>query len=161
MPSRLFLALILLLAQCAHATQNIDLVLVKKSEHKLLLMHEGSPYRVFNIALGPSPRGPKQHSGDERTPEGIYQLDYKKTQSRFYKAIHISYPNSTDQLNAERQGLDPGGNIMIHGYPADTVESVEVAQTYNWTNGCIAVTNAAMDEIFAAVEPGTPIEIDP
>lgn len=157
----LTLLCLLVLTGAAHATPKADLVLVKKSERKLLLVRDGEPIKTFHISLGPRPRGHKQYSGDERTPEGSYLLDYKKDPSRFYKAIHISYPNRNDLENARRLGLDPGGNIMIHGYPVDGSESVDVARNFNWTNGCIAVTNEEMDEIWAMVEPGTPIQIHP
>lgn len=154
--------LLLTLASVAGASQKADMVLVKKSERKLLLLRGGEPFREFGIALGPRPRGHKQSAGDDRTPEGRYLLDYKRDQSRFYKAIHISYPNASDVANARRLGLNPGGNIMIHGFPNEGSEEPEdVAQLFNWTSGCIAVTNAEMDEIWQAVDPGTPIEIHP
>lgn len=153
--------LLLALIGSAHANQKVDLVLVKKSERKLMLISNGEPYKTYRIALGPRPQGHKQYSGDERTPEGRYFLDYKKDPSRFYKAIHISYPNEQDLESARQRGVNPGGNIMIHGYPEDGSESPEVASIFNWTNGCIAVTNEAMDEIWTVVEPGTPIDILP
>lgn len=149
------------LAGAAQASQKVDLVLVKKSERQLVLVRDGEPYKVFRISLGPRPRGRKQYSGDERTPEGRYLLDYKKIHTRFYKAIHISYPNAYDAANARSLGRDPGGDILIHGYPDDSRTPPDVAAVFNWTNGCIAVSNQAMDEIWAAVEPGTPIEIEP
>ena len=160
----LFGALLLLtLAMGANAaSQKADLVLVKKSERKLWLVRGGEPFREFGIALGPRPRGHKQFAGDDRTPEGRYLLDYKREQSRFYKAIRISYPNANDIANARRLGLNPGGNIMIHGFPNEgSAEPEDVTQLFNWTSGCIAVTNAEMDEIWQAVDPGTPIEIHP
>jgi murein L,D-transpeptidase YafK len=157
----LFGVLLLIGAATAVASQKADLVLVKKSERKLLLVRGGEPFREFSIALGPRPRGHKLHAGDERTPEGRYLLDYKRERSRFYKAIHISYPNDNDIAHARRLGLNPGGNVMIHGFPNEGGEQPEVAQLFNWTGGCIAVTNAEMDEIWLAVDPGTPIEIHP
>lgn len=152
---------LLALVASAHATQKVDLVLVKKSERKLILMSNGEALKTYRISLGPRPQGHKQFSGDERTPEGRYLLDYKRESSRFYKAFHISYPNETDLAVARRRGVNPGGNILLHGYPEDGSEPEEIAGIYNWTNGCIAVPNAAMDEIFAEVEPGTPIDIQP
>jgi murein L,D-transpeptidase YafK len=138
-----------------------DLVVVKKAERKLLLMRAGQPFREFRIALGPRPWGHKEMVGDDRTPEGRYWLDLKRSQSRFYKAIRISYPNEQDLERARERGVNPGGNIMIHGFPNENREPEDVAQMYNWTSGCIAVTNAEMDEIWASVDPGTPIEISP
>ncbi len=150
----------MLLGLPAHAAIKADLVLVKKSERKLYLMRDGVPLRSFHVALGPKPKGAKQYEGDQRTPEGRYLLDLKKPDSFFYKAIRISYPNYSDMVQARAAGRSPGGNIMIHGFPAKG-EKPEVAQAYNWTNGCIAVTNAEMDEIWEAVDAGTPIEIQP
>lgn len=138
-----------------------DLVQVRKSERKLLLIRDGKPFREFRVALGSRPWGHKQYRGDDRTPEGRYWLDYKRDQSQFYKAIHISYPNADDVSRAREQGVDPGGSIMIHGFPNNNRESEEMAQRYNWTSGCIAVTNDEMDEIWASVDAGTPIEINP
>jgi len=153
--------LLLALVGTAQANQKVDLVLVKKSERKLMLMSNGEAFKTYRISLGPRPQGHKQFSGDERTPEGRYFLDYKKDSSHFYKAIHISYPNEMDLETARRRGVNPGGNIMIHGYPDDGSEPVDVASSFNWTNGCIAVTNDAMDEIWSSVDPGTPIDIEP
>ena len=98
---------------------------------------------------------------DERTPEGMYLLDYKKHPSAYYKAIRISYPNRSDVERARRAGVHPGSAIMIHGQPDNAPWPPEIAQRFNWTNGCIAVTNAEMDEIWDAVEVGTLIEIRP
>lgn len=153
--------MLLVAISAAQAFPKADLVLVKKSERKLFLLHDGLPFREFKVALGSQPWGHKQYMGDDRTPEGRYSLDFKRAQSRFYKAIHISYPNVNDLTHARQQGVNPGGNIMIHGFPNQNREPPELAQRYNWTSGCIAVTNAEMDEIWASVEPGTPIEIAP
>lgn len=138
-----------------------DLVLVKKAERKLLLVRGGQAFREFKVALGSRPWGHKAYRGDDRTPEGRYWLDYKRSESQFYKAIHISYPNPDDVSRAREAGVDPGGSIMIHGFPNNNREPPELAQRYNWTSGCIAVTNDEMDEIWASVDPGTPIEISP
>jgi len=157
---RYLFCLLLLLGLPAEAAIKADLVLVKKSERKLYLMRDGTPLKSFHVALGPKPRGHKQYEGDQRTPEGRYLLEFKKADSFYYKAIRISYPNAYDAAQARASGRSPGGNIMIHGFPAKG-EKPEVAQTFNWTNGCIAVTNAEMDEIWESVEAGTPIEIQP
>lgn len=152
---------LLVFAWPASATPKVDLVLVKKSERKLLLMSAGRAIREFSVALGPRPHGPKLAAGDERTPEGDYVLDGKNSNSAFYKSIHISYPNERDRERAERLGVRPGGSIMIHGQPNVTQWPADVAQTFNWTNGCIAVTDRQMDEIWDAVDVGTPIRIQP
>ncbi|MDB6062448.1 MAG: hypothetical protein JWM78_2551 [Verrucomicrobiaceae bacterium] len=149
------------LSSAVHAIPKVDLVLVKKSESRLLLISDGKPIREYRIALGPRPRGPKMTAGDERTPEGEYILDRKNEKSAFYKSIHISYPNSFDRERAERLGVPTGGSIMIHGQPNDRPWPEEVAQMFNWTNGCIAVADWQMDEIWDAVDEGTPIRIQP
>ncbi|MDX9873708.1 MAG: L,D-transpeptidase family protein [Spongiibacteraceae bacterium] len=138
-----------------------DLVVVEKSQRRLYLLRDGEPIRSYRVALGPRPWGHKQHAGDDRTPEGWYILDLKKADSEFYRAIRISYPNLMDRVRAEQAGLDPGGAIMIHGQPANSEQPPELAQLFNWTSGCIAVTNEEMDEIWAAVDVGTPIHIKP
>jgi murein L,D-transpeptidase YafK len=138
-----------------------DSVLVDKSERKLYLLRDGIKYQEYSIALGPRPRGHKMSIGDERTPEGRYILDFKYEKSDFYKAIHISYPNEQDIKWASDNGAAPGGAIMIHGLPNKTTLPPELIQKFNWTDGCIAVTNEDMDEIWPAIKPGTPIEILP
>lgn len=153
--------MLLAAATVVHATEKADLVLVKKGEKKLFLISAGKPFREFRIALGPMPRGPKTAIGDERTPEGEYVLDRKNDRSNFYKAIHISYPNQFDRQRADQLGVNPGGSIMIHGQPNVKTWSEDVAQTFNWTSGCIAVTDSQMDEIWDAVDAGTPIRIQP
>lgn len=159
---RLIAAVALFLAvSSAHAVPKADLVLVKKGERKLLLISAGEPFREYRISLGPKPRGHKMVAGDERTPEGEYVLDRKNQKSAFYKSIRISYPNDVDLERARRLGVNPGGSIMIHGQPNEKEWPEEVAQTFNWTNGCIAVTDTQMDEIWDAVDEGTPIRIQP
>lgn len=140
-----------------------DRVLVKKSERKLLLIKDGEPFRHYDIALGDSPKGHKQFEGDEKTPEGTYTLDWRNQNSKFYRSIHISYPNEQDQAFALSQGRDPGGMIMIHGRPNKNRDPISawVLDKMDWTDGCIAVKNEEMDEIWAAIENGTPIEIHP
>jgi len=140
-----------------------DRVLVKKSERKLVLLKDGKIFRDYDIALGDSPMGHKQFEGDERTPEGRYTLDWRNLNSKFYRSIHISYPNSEDQQFANAKGRSPGGMIMIHGQPNKSTDSVSawVLDQMDWTDGCIAVKNNEMDEIWAAIDNGTPIEIYP
>lgn len=138
----------------------VDLVVVEKSRHSLSLYYRGRFIKRYWVALGPNPAGHKLRAGDGRTPEGRYLLDYKKDHSRFYKAIHISYPNLQDLERAKTQGLDPGGEILLHGQPLNGAEQARL-QGSNWTNGCIAVLDEDMDEIWAVVQPGMPIEIRP
>ncbi|QSX31400.1 L,D-transpeptidase family protein [Shewanella cyperi] len=141
--------------------QKADLVVVNKSEYTLKLFAKGKLLKQFHIAMGDNPTGHKLKEGDQRTPQGRYRLDYKKVNSAFYRAIHISYPNEEDLLRAKALGLKPGGQIMIHGQNPNSELSPEEAQLYNWTNGCIALTNPEMDELWQVIDEGTPIEIWP
>lgn len=139
----------------------VDQVLVIKSERVLYLKRDGERLRAYPIALGPVPWGHKQEAGDERTPEGHYILDFKNPNSQFHRSIRISYPNATDRARARARGVDPGGDIMIHGQPLDVDWPADTAQLFNWTDGCIALSNEHMDEVWRAVRVGTPIEIRP
>lgn len=139
----------------------IDLVRVIKSEHKLQLMTKGKVEYEFHVALGANPKGHKQQEGDERTPEGVYILDFKKDDSAFYKALHISYPNAKDILQAKRKGVSPGGQIMIHGQKNGLGWLSLISQRFDWTDGCIALSNADMDIVWKLVNAGTPIQLLP
>jgi len=139
----------------------IDSVLVKKAESKMYLVSNGKPVKEYKVAFGANPKGHKQKEGDERTPEGKYILDYKKEDSSFYKAIHISYPSAEDIARAKANGVNPGGLIMIHGQRNGLGWLAWATQWFNWTDGCIAVTNVEMEEIWGLVKIGTPIEIKP
>lgn len=143
------------------ASQAVDKVLVNKSTSTMSLIDNGRTIKEYNVVFGGNPKGHKQQEGDEKTPEGKYILDYKKEDSSFYKAIHISYPNQQDIKNAKRAGVRPGGLIMIHGQKNGFAWLSWLSQNFNWTNGCIAVTNKEMDEIWKLVKTGTPIEILP
>ncbi|ACQ91958.1 ErfK/YbiS/YcfS/YnhG family protein [Tolumonas auensis DSM 9187] len=138
-----------------------DLVVVKKSQYSLTLYSKGVPLKRYWVALGPNPRGPKIREGDNKTPEGRYLLDYRKMDSNYYKAFHISYPSLNDMKRAQHLGVEPGGQILLHGQRKGSVMSDETLQRSNWTNGCIALINADMDELWESVSPGTPIEIRP
>ena len=138
-----------------------DRVVVLKTQRKMILMQGDLVLRVYRIALGRHPLGPKHQEGDARTPEGAYTLDFKLPDSEFYKAIRVSYPNQQDITYAQVHGLDPGGKIMIHGLPNKMSAARVGHPMIDWTQGCIAVTNSEMDEIWAMVDPGTPIEIHP
>ena len=155
----LIIILLALFSSSVFSSQNADSVLVDKSEKKLYLIANGKPFKSYHVVFGANPAGHKQQEGDERTPEGKYLLDYKKDDSAFYKAIHISYPNQNDIENAKKRGVNPGGFIMIHGQRNGLSWLSFASQFFNWTNGCIAVTNSEMDEIWLAVDAGTPIEI--
>ena len=148
-------------ASLVKAEMKADLVVVKKSQYSLILMKDGKPIRRYWIALGANPKGPKVRQGDRRTPEGRYLLDYKKEQSGYYKAFHISYPNLNDLTRARTLGVEPGNMVMIHGQPNYASDDQRAVQNSNWTNGCIALLNHDMEELWELVEPGTPIEIRP
>ena len=152
---------LLLFLGMAHCEQTADFVLVIKNESRLYLIHEGREFASFKVAFGSNPKGHKQEQGDMRTPEGRYLLDYKISNSSYYKAIHISYPNADDRESARKHGADPGGDIMIHGQRNGYEIFSLFTQLFNWTNGCIALNNRDMDFVWNAVKPGTPIEIRP
>ena len=137
----------------------IDKVVVDKSARIMQLMSKDKVIKSYHIALGDNPKGHKRQEGDERTPEGVYTLDYKNENSIAYRSIHISYPNTDDVAQAKARGVSPGGAIMIHGQMNGYEKFTHFNQQRDWTDGCIAVTNDEMDEIMAAVEIGTPIEI--
>ena len=159
--SALTCALVLLFAACASGAEKADAVLVVKSERQLYLMKGDKVLAAYRVQLGGEPKGPKQEEGDERTPEGRYVLDHKNVNSKFYKSIHISYPNAQDRENARKRGVSPGGEIMIHGMPNGWSWAWPALQTVSWTAGCIALRDQSMDEVWAAVDVGTPIEIRP
>ena len=138
-----------------------DRVLVIKHERRLYLMRGAQVLKSYHVALGREPLGAKLHAGDGRTPEGIYVLDGRNGNSRFYRSMHVSYPSPDDRLRAREIGLAPGGGIMLHGLPLERPGWGEEHWRYNWTSGCIAVTDPEMDEIWQRVEVGTPIEIRP
>ncbi len=138
-----------------------DLVVVEKAERKLHLIKGGEPFRTFDIALGIRPIGDKQQEGDFRTPEGRYVLDARNPDSEFFLSIHVSYPNEDDRREAREVGVDPGGAIMIHGQPNEPSRSEAFYRTQDWTNGCIAVSNSDMIDIWLMTGENTPIEIRP
>jgi murein L,D-transpeptidase YafK len=139
----------------------VDRVLVLKSERRLYLVRDNKVVKSYNIRLGRSPVGHKVFEGDGRTPEGLYVLDYRNNGSQFYRSIRISYPNDRDVAEARQYGGRPGGFVMIHGQPNGSRMGYYDARAWDWTEGCIAVSNAEMDEIWAVTEPGTLIEILP
>lgn len=159
---RKFLTLLFLaFATTAYAGHKADLVVVNKSERELVLVRNGVEMKKYRVALGGKPVGHKTEEGDQKTPEGRYVLDYKKPDSSFYKAIHISYPNAADKAQAKKRGVSPGGLIMIHGQKNGFGWLGGISQRMDWTDGCVAVKNAEMDEIWQLVEVNTPIQINP
>ncbi len=138
-----------------------DAVLVQKAERKLYLIKNGIAYREYSVAFGANPQGHKKQEGDKRTPEGEYILDWRNPNSAYHLSLHVSYPNDADKAQATTRGVSPGGVIMIHGQRNGLGWLGGLLQRWNWTDGCIAVTNVAMEEIWKAVPDGTPITIKP
>ena len=143
------------------ALTKADLVVVHKGKRTLELKRHGRTIRTFAIALGRNPEGAKRKEGDGRTPEGVYVLDWRNPNSNFYRSMHVSYPQPRDMVHAVRWNVSPGGQIMIHGLPNGLSAAAVDHPRRDWTDGCIAVTNEEMDEIWARVEDGTPIIIYP
>ena len=140
-----------------------DRVLVYKGQRRLTLMHGERIIKTYRVSLGRYAKGPKKQKGDAKTPEGLYIVDYRigSDRSKFYKALHISYPNAQDRRRAALLKVDPGGQIMIHGLPTNWSATDLGHPELDWTQGCIAVTNREMDEIWAAVSDGTTVQIYP
>lgn len=149
------------LARAADKPLHADRVVVLKKEHTLQLWNQGKIVKSYKVALGGDPVGPKTRQGDHKTPEGTYVLDSRNAHSQFYKSIHISYPSARDREVAHRNALAPGGDVFVHGLPNGYGWIGASHRLKDWTDGCIAVTNDEMDEIWQAVANGTPIEIRP
>lgn len=126
----------------------------------MYLLQNDKTIKEYKVSFGANPKGHKEKEGDERTPEGKYILDYKKSDSSFYKAIHISYPNKEDIAKAKKKNVNPGGQIMIHGQKNGLGWLSFLTQRFNWTDGCIAVTNKEMEEIWSLVNINTTIIIE-
>jgi len=145
----------------AFAVDVADRVVVRKSERKLFLMKNNEVLKSADIALGLLPNGHKTKEGDFRTPEGFYRLVERNSNSDFFLSIKISYPSQIDKRTASARGVSPGGQIMIHGLPNNPVHTDDYYQQTDWTDGCIAVSNADMVDIWLMTGPNTPIQILP
>ena len=156
-----FLALLLFQVAAADDIPKADKVLVDKSEKRLYLIKDGEQFMSLPVTFGGEPKGHKVQQGDQRTPEGNYTLEWKNPNSKFYKSIRVSYPNAEDRAKAERLGVDPGGDIMVHGQANGWQWASPLLQFFSWTDGCVALSNKNMDKVWESVEPGTPIEIRP
>lgn len=139
----------------------VDRVVVHKGERRLILMHGGNVVRTYHVQLGLNPEGQKQRSGDFRTPEGTYRLDRRNPRSDFFLSIKVSYPNEQDLRRARAQHWDTGGSIMIHGLPNVLKHDEDYYAQHDWTDGCVAVSNADMVEIWMLVPDDVPIDITP
>jgi murein L,D-transpeptidase YafK len=144
----------------ARAEDNtIDLVVVEKAKHRMELISGGRVTHIYTVALGFAPNGDKQQEGDGRTPEGQYVIESRNASSKFHLSLKISYPDAADRADAAARGVAPGGDIFIHGAPAWW--ALPGQPPGDWTRGCIAVTDAEIEEIWALVPDGTPVEIRP
>ena len=140
---------------------HITRVVVHKAERRLELMRGGEVLRSYKVALGLVPEGHKERAGDFRTPEGRYLLTRRNARSDFFLSIQVSYPNDSDMRKARKNGWDPGGSIMIHGMPNRLKRDPNYYSERDWTDGCIAVSNSDMVEIWLLTHDNTPIDILP
>jgi murein L,D-transpeptidase YafK len=145
----------------ADEPERVDQILVEKSARRMTLLVQGVPLYSYPIALGPNPIGPKQAEGDGRTPEGDYVIDARNAESDFHLSLHISYPNERDRARAAEAGIDPGKDIMIHGIRNGLGWIGTFHNRVDWTDGCIAVSDLEMEQIWARVKVGTPVRIVP
>jgi murein L,D-transpeptidase YafK len=142
-----------------NAHEKADAILILKKDHLMQLYAKGKVIRTYKVALGTGGLAPKMREGDGRTPEGHYTIDSRNAVSHYHKGLHVSYPNAEDRKRAAKLGVSPGGAIMIHGLPKGQEWIGAAHRLYDWTLGCIAVTNDEIDEIWDLVPLGTPVEI--
>jgi tetratricopeptide (TPR) repeat protein len=142
-------------------TEPVDRILIEKKKRRLTLFSKGEAVKTYKIALGKDPVGPKERQGDNKTPEGIYTITSRNRNSDYHLSLRISYPDEKDVKRAKKQGVHPGGDIMIHGIKKNLAWVGGFHTQINWTEGCIAVTNTEMEEIARLVPNGTPVEIRP
>ena len=138
-----------------------DSLVLNKSRRELVVYYRGDPVRVYYVALGRNPVGDKEQIGDNRTPEGLFFIQGRNPNSRYHLSLRISYPDATHRARAAKRGVEPGGDIMIHGLPAEQAPFGAAHRDYDWTNGCIAVTNREIEELWRVIRDGTPIQIKP
>ncbi len=156
----LLAGLILPILACAQE-QKADLIVVRKSDHILELWSNGAVIAKYPIALGFNPKGHKEREGDGKTPEGIYTIIDRNENSHYYKSLKIDYPNSADAAAALARHVRPGGDIMIHGLPSGRSAEQMDHPRHDWTNGCIALTNDQMENVWEHVDKGTSILVMP
>jgi murein L,D-transpeptidase YafK len=138
-----------------------DSIVVEKGRRTLTLYQAGFPVRVYRVALGKQPLGDKVQRGDGRTPEGVFHIDFKNPQSKYHMALHVSYPDAVHLQRANQLGVSPGGDIMVHGLPPAFADYGASHSEFDWTEGCIAVTDKEIEEIWHAVPSGAAIQIKP
>lgn len=139
----------------------VDSIVIAKKAHTLTLFRDGKPTRSYLVALGRSPSGDKLRAGDNRTPEGLFYIDSRQPNSKYHLALHISYPDSLHRARSMAAGAEPGGDIMIHGLPNGLGEAGSSHRLNDWTNGCVALTDEEIEQIWSVVPIGTPVEIKP
>jgi murein L,D-transpeptidase YafK len=156
------IVLILALGCAAVAAPNqADKIVILKSARSMTLFSGGKVLKIYKVALGSAPVGPKRVEGDHKTPEGNYVIDAKNPHSQFHLSLHISYPSAADRETARSMGRPPGGAIMIHGLAKTFAYLGPLHRQTDWTDGCIAITNAEIEEIWTLVPVGTSVEIRP
>lgn len=138
-----------------------DRILISKKARKLTLFRNGKPLKTYLVALGRQPAGAKTMEGDGKTPEGSYIIDRRNPHSQFHRALHISYPDTADRRRAAARGVSPGGDIMIHGLPNGMGKIGAMHRAYDWTEGCIALTDEEIDEVWRVAPNGTRVDIVP
>jgi murein L,D-transpeptidase YafK len=136
-------------------------IVVEKEARRLTLLRDGSALKAYDVSLGSAPIGHKLQEGDGRTPEGRYEVDFKNSRSRFHLSLRVSYPNTRDRESARQRGVAPGGDIMIHGLPRGLGWLGKLHRLRDWTDGCIALTNREIEEVWAMIDTGTAVEIRP
>jgi murein L,D-transpeptidase YafK len=167
MSSRLFASCVLVLSLFASggasATSSFlaDTILIVKHERKLYLLRDNSPLRSYRIALGLTPVGAKERRWDFRTPEGSYIIDFRNEHSHYFKALHISYPSTADLKRSAELHQPVGGDIFIHGAPNQPTKPDSYYETRDWTNGCIALSNQDLQDVWELTSGRTRVEILP
>jgi murein L,D-transpeptidase YafK len=160
MKKRLLLV-VLIFAYSVMGEERVDFIKVEKSKHLVTLYSAGKRVVSYRAVFGPNPKGHKVREGDGKTPEGVYTLDRKNESSNYHKSIHVSYPSAQDLAKAKKLGVSPGGNIMIHGQKNGFGMYSTITQRFNWTAGCIALSNDDMDDLWKRISVPTKIEILP
>ncbi|QOY86895.1 L,D-transpeptidase family protein [Paludibaculum fermentans] len=143
------------------AAEQADRIVIHKARRELLLLQNGKVFRTYKVALGKQPVGAKVQQGDMRTPEGLYRIDGRYARSQYHRALHISYPNESDRARARKLGVQPGGDILIHGLPNGQGAVGKAHLQSDWTWGCVAVTDEEIEEIWKLVPNGVVVEILP
>ena len=138
-----------------------DSLVLRKSERELTLYRHGKPVRTYLVALGRNPVGDKVRRGDARTPEGLFRIEGRNAFSKYHLSLHISYPDAAHRARAAQLGVSPGGDVMIHGLPDAFATVGALHRQQDWTEGCVALTNSEIEEIWRAIPDGAPILIKP